>query len=527
MKKRKGQLAYSAINYSIEHNYRKSYTDNEVFHDEKNEHLNNYKTAISLRQEWTNKALASYKARTRQNSQIKSDEMHYSYVINCTKDTIPQEIYESVGKFIEQELGSKIYDISIHKDEGSLIDKQTGRILMSGVDFFYNHKNSAYYSDKKRQMMIAKDFYELCQKYEIKKNYHAHIEFSAMRADGTSLKQYNAIDGALSRKRLRNGESKYLSRDEMTNYRIDKHFLTTINSRFIKLLNDDLVKNGKEKAIDYDENKDKDRPATKRIKGYKYQASLQERKNFGEKLSKKEERQLKKYNDLSGKTAVRLYDELKNTKSAIIRYFKDTLQPYYNEKFNFLEQSGQINADFLDYLQDERKNFFVELANFTKNYEIKELGSAKFLDDLKMFETKFEGIKNEFIMSLADDLKNQNAVFKQNLSDLSVENQILIIFQGKEFKIDLNSTETQNLAQSYTSALNESYEVIIDDEKPINERKNELNRFESLANYAKEKFESVYNAISKAIWATQLLDIVEFIKHFKGKLNNNPHRPQQ
>ena len=44
-----------------------------------------------------------------------------------------------------------------------------------------------------------------------------------------------------------------------------------------------------------------------------------------------------------------------------MKYFKDTLQLDYNEKFNFLEQKEQINADFLGYLQDGRKNFLSSL----------------------------------------------------------------------------------------------------------------------------------------------------------------------
>ena len=86
---------------ALEHNYRAKYTPNEVFHNEKNEHLKTLIKARQRRKAFLSQAENAYRENTKNSHQPngqgfqKKTHLNYSCVLSCTKETTPQDIYNS------------------------------------------------------------------------------------------------------------------------------------------------------------------------------------------------------------------------------------------------------------------------------------------------------------------------------------------------------------------------------------------------------------------------------------------------
>lgn len=495
---------------ALEHNYRKSLTDNEVFFDEQNEHLHSIERAREIRNEWLTNARKAHIANTGRKPQ-KSIIENYSLAMKVSADTTPQELNESVGKFLKESLGVEIWGISIHKDEGYLIDKQNGRKLASGVDFFYNSKDGAYYADKDFKELLAKDYDELAYKYEIHKNYHAHIEFSGLRADGSSIRKSSFSDRKKERK-------------EWSYKALDKGFLHEFPQMAHFALNEKLKENGKE-PVKIEFNADENVPKQKRTKAFKYLQSQLEKDKHGIAMSESERKAYETNKKRAGLDKIELYNEnkalqneLKATKSAIKAHIKEVKMPYFNDKFDFLKESKILKESEYQHLLKERKAFFEDLSNFTKDYDIKSKGVAQFLNDLNAFEVRFDKIEQNYILALEKDCEilynNQNEPQNdKNGSNLS-ENENLTQISVLNANFDLSHAETQILAQSYANEINTAFKTAIDEQKPNDERLNALNKFERLICNTAQGF------IDKI--AKKFDNLADFIDNLRAKLSNKP-----
>lgn len=158
-------------------------TYNRIFTDEQNDHLRSFEQTQTLKWKTTNERIKIAKENTGRAMQEKQKKfLHYSCVVECTKETSAIDVYESIGKWLENELGTIVYNVSIHRDEGHLIRKDNKDIsLVSGRNCFLNPSDEKLYYDKNFTKIID------MSEYIVKKNYHAHIEFSGLRADGSSI----------------------------------------------------------------------------------------------------------------------------------------------------------------------------------------------------------------------------------------------------------------------------------------------------------------------------------------------------
>lgn len=422
-----GQLKPSSEFFSLEHNHRISFTNNEVFDDEQNEHLLPFERGQLVRKLWTDEALKNYTARTGQQSQVK--DKHFSYVIDCTKDTTPREIYDSVGQWIEKEFGSRVYNISIHKDEGHIINKNNPKDhRQSGYSLFYDRETGAYYKDKKHTELLAKNLAELKENYEIVKNYHAHIEFSGMRKDGTSLKAFCSGDRKKNDELKKQG-LKGLAREQQEYQRLDKYHLIGLNKRFIRLLNNELDKKGKE-LVKEKFNTDKNRPKIKRVKSLKAFYELERKIGCGENLTENEQKAYNTILEKSNIQAQRLYD--KNQE------LENELNKLQSKKWNksrakeiFKEFSKEWNANFdkmgFDRENETRKTFFS--------------GEVEFLNALDTDKIDFES----YTMRLFEKSKELNELKQEKINELKQENARLnqeILDKGKQ--------EFDNIINSYS-----------------------------------------------------------------------------
>ena len=167
------------------HSTRSNFTYSAVFLDEPNEYLHDAKTALQIyRQELAKRSLA-YTQRTGQKLQKRTATI-LSAVVNLEQHHTLKDL-EPIMQKLEQDLDTKIISASIHRDEGTLIDKKSGKMFFSGVDFALNpNDKKLYWIDRE-----TKNFLEPIdlQNYTIRKNYHAHIEFLGIDTQGRAIKR--------------------------------------------------------------------------------------------------------------------------------------------------------------------------------------------------------------------------------------------------------------------------------------------------------------------------------------------------
>lgn len=166
---------------SIVHNARENFSHSVVFTDEKNECSHTTKQAYEIyRQELAIRSEA-YSARTGQKLQ-KNALTQLSAIFNLEKHHTLADL-EALKKYLEKELDTVVYQVAIHRDEGKLVNIETGKELYSGKKFFKNPEDNQLYFDRKYTQKID------MSEYRIEKNYHAHIEFMGIDSTGAAIKR--------------------------------------------------------------------------------------------------------------------------------------------------------------------------------------------------------------------------------------------------------------------------------------------------------------------------------------------------
>ena len=120
--------ATSAI---IEHIFRIYPTNNQITNDT-NEYSKNYAFSYAMankvKNEWTESAQEAYKKETKQKIQ-KNKIFHHSIAIGLTESQGMQDA-EKLAQWLEAKLGTKIYAVAIHNDEGYLKRKDGYRLVI-------------------------------------------------------------------------------------------------------------------------------------------------------------------------------------------------------------------------------------------------------------------------------------------------------------------------------------------------------------------------------------------------------------
>ena len=180
-------MAKSSINIqaskdgSAGHNSREHFSHSVVFTDEQNECTSNLKDAYALLRSEVKKRSEKYTERTGQKLQ-KNTVTQLSAVINLEQHHTLKDL-EPLKAELEAKFGTKVVQMAIHRDEGKLISKADNTELYSGKDFFLNRDDNKLYFDKAYTKLIPMD------EYEIKKNYHAHIEMLGLDENGQAIRQ--------------------------------------------------------------------------------------------------------------------------------------------------------------------------------------------------------------------------------------------------------------------------------------------------------------------------------------------------
>lgn len=169
-------------NGAVTHNSRETFSHSVVFADEKNEIENNAKEAFSIYRKVLAPRMQAYEERTKQSLQ-KSTSTHLSCVVNLQQHHTLKDL-EGIKKHIEKTFDTKVFQMAIHRDEGKLVSKEDEKeIYTSGVDFFKCPKTDKLFWDKKYTKEVD------ITKFNIEKNYHAHLEFVGLDSKGNSIKR--------------------------------------------------------------------------------------------------------------------------------------------------------------------------------------------------------------------------------------------------------------------------------------------------------------------------------------------------
>ena len=167
---------------TILHNARENYSKSVVFTDEKNELWNDSKTAFKLFRDELEIRTKAYTERTGQKLHKTTSTM-ISGVVNLEQKHTLKDM-EKIKDYLEKEFDTKVIQMSVHRDEGKLINKENEDLkLVSGKDFFLNAKDNELYFDNKFTKKINMD------EWKIEKNYHGHFEMLGLDTQGKTLRK--------------------------------------------------------------------------------------------------------------------------------------------------------------------------------------------------------------------------------------------------------------------------------------------------------------------------------------------------
>ena len=137
----KGEISY------VLHNLRVKSTKNSIFSQNDNIYMNSYEDAIDLYRQELAKRIEAYTARTGKKLQ-KHTIRHLTAIVNLDKHNCTKEYMQKLVEYLEEKLGTKVFNWAIHLDEG-WIDEEGNKHI----------------------------------------NYHAHIEFLGLDEQGNSIRR--------------------------------------------------------------------------------------------------------------------------------------------------------------------------------------------------------------------------------------------------------------------------------------------------------------------------------------------------
>jgi len=129
------------------HNDRTKPTANSIFDKSKNEYSTDAKTAIEIYKNELQKRTLAYVKRTGKNLHKKTIT-HLSAIVNLNKQHNLEDV-KKIANYLEESLGTKVFQIAVHRDEG-YVDEETGGKHI---------------------------------------NYHAHLEFLGLDEQGNSVRR--------------------------------------------------------------------------------------------------------------------------------------------------------------------------------------------------------------------------------------------------------------------------------------------------------------------------------------------------
>lgn len=454
-------------NDTYEHNHREITTANAVFCNTENEYF-----FLKNKDDEIKKRIETYQKNKNRKLDSKTI-LEREFILEVSENTTIDDLRKAILNEFEGALDTKIFSIAIHRDEGELISKKDGTSYVSGDDFYYHEKTGIWSFENG---LKYRSFEELEQDFIIKKNYHAHIIFSGLRSDGTSItdskseriknKEISKFDtyfmqkwcvekkeqlfrylenqGKLTQKELENRKKN----DDSLETPADSAIQNLLNKVAEKLANepsDDLKEVFGDRSINFN---------FKKTFAFKHIMSDLNKLLRGEKLAKNEIKALKTNLKNAG-----VFDPI-ILKSRILELSKQDLEQKYTKE--------NVKNILKNLMNDEKYLEFKEV--FLETYrEIEKMKKAEFLEKYPDFQI-FESVLNQDLekdLEIYENLVN-GCELSQKISDERIKELESKIKRDDNLKAELIN-ENKDLKARIQELENETpKEVIKEVENPVN-----------------------------------------------------------
>ncbi|HFP7489915.1 TPA: hypothetical protein ACHD77_001776 [Campylobacter jejuni] len=457
-------------NDTYEHNHREIATANAVFCNTKNEYF-----FLKNKDDEIKKRIETYQKNKNRKLDSKTI-LEREFILEVSENTTIDDLRKAILNEFESALDTKIFSIAIHRDEGELISKKDGTSYVSGDDFYYHEKTGIWSFENG---LKYNSFEELEQDFIIKKNYHAHVIFSGLRSDGTSIKDYKneriknkeiekfdtyfmqkwcvekkeqlfkylENQGKLTQKELENRKKNDESLETPADSAI-QNLLNKVAEKLAKNPSDDLKEVFGDKSVNFN---------FKKTFAFKHIMSDLNKLLRGEKLAKNEIKALKTNLKNAG-----VFDPI-ILKSRILELSKYDLEQKYTKE--------NVKNILKNLMNDEKYLEFKEV--FLETYrEIDKMKKAEFLakyPDFRIFESVLNQDLNQDLKKHSNQLqeletenaklKNENANLRARIQELENETPKEVI---KEVENPVNielQAENERLNEQIKALENEKYEL--------------------------------------------------------------------
>lgn len=147
--------------------------------------------SLRLKKKMIKQAEENYKTHCKaRNKAFQAKSYEWSAVVNLNETHTEKDLKKLVDYFANTH-GFQCYQAVIHRDEGHLVENETGLVWQSAKHFFFDKETGIYYKGecknpdaeiekqiwKKSDEILAQNIAELTKQFEIKINHHAHLEF--------------------------------------------------------------------------------------------------------------------------------------------------------------------------------------------------------------------------------------------------------------------------------------------------------------------------------------------------------------
>ncbi len=443
----------NATSSIIEHIFRIYPTNNQITNDT-NEYSKNYAFSYAMankvKNEWTESAQEAYKKETKQKIQ-KNKIFHHSIAIGLTESQGMQDA-EKLAQWLEAKLGTKIYAVAIHNDEGYL-KRKDGYRLVSGKNCFFDRKSGEYFFDANKTQKIN------MADYEIIKNRHAHIEFSGFRQDGSSLNHFDFESKKNDTKSrfLRLGTSTFRKayhkqleilgfkqEPKEYEYNFDATKLkNTARKEFLFLLNKESY-----------EPESLTEAEAKKLENYKMRTNFEARERAQE-----NENLLKNANDTTQNILESFvnYKKLRDIEEKLLTDEKESLK---NQNADLQAELESVKAEWLPksevkkIIEQERKAWIAEQGHTAEDYKALNALNKQQYSDIETLKSEIESLKQQ----LAQKPKE---VAKEVVKEVIVEKEIPVKIPVKvkdtehEQALEVKEQELKTIAQNLTAREND------------------------------------------------------------------------
>lgn len=426
------------------HNSRETFSVSQVFFDELNEISRSKEESFRVYHEELELRSDEYTKRVNQDLQ-KNAITHLSAIINLNVHHILDDL-NPIVEHLEQELDTKVFQITVHRDEGKLIHKESGKKLVSGEDFFADPKDGKLYYDRKFKEPIDMD------EWKLEKNYHAHIEMIGIDSEGYAIKrnrlhtyflrnlqtftantlgmERGGYTPSYSREQVVEIRSKLKDRSEYENpkvYGIAFNKVARDLGYFIK----------KEKRLDTHDFKAKGKADNLR------NDMLAEQKA----ISRQEIEQVKKRINEFVKNMRQQIQKIRRAKHEhyikLEQASKDALAKITEQSETIIFERLELSADEILSLLDESETLKAEIAQYTETLIEKDAQIASYVIRLEEKNREIGVMKLEAVLAASTilELKEQEPEIKEVEVDKIVEAKITRE-QAYNYKIKLNGVST-------------------------------------------------------------------------------------